>query len=257
MTSTTSSLIGTAAELLRRARSAIALTGAGVSTASGIPDFRSPRSGLWAEVDPMEVASLATFRYTPERFFDWVRPLADLMCRAQPNPAHLALAQLEAMGLLQGVITQNIDLLHSRAGSRRVLEVHGSLESATCVRCYAVWHDQPGLKAFVDYGQLPTCADCGGLLKPNITLMGEQLSTGVMQAARQAARNCDVMLVAGSSLEVLPAANLPLEAFQFGAQIIVVNLQPTYIDDRATVRIQGNAAVILPQLAQQAGDSNA
>ncbi len=242
-----------AADLLRRARSAVALTGAGLSTPSGIPDFRSPESGLWAQSDPLEVASLLTFRYEPERFFEWVRPLAALVRQAQPNPAHLALAQLEAAGQLQSVLTQNIDGLHRRAGSRSVLELHGGLSTATCVRCYKRWPGAPVLDAFIDSGALPACADCGGLLKPDVTLMGEELVAGVLKAARWAARHCDVMLIAGCSLEVMPVAGLPMEAVEHGAQLIVVNRQPTYVDERAAVLIEGDVAEVLPQIAQTIG----
>src|SRR5688572_638487 len=182
--------IAQAAALLRRARSAVALTGAGLSTPSGIPDFRSPQSGLWAQADPLEVASLLTFRYNPERFFAWVRPLAALVRSAQPNAAHLALARMEAAGWLKSVLTQNIDGLHRRAGSRSVLELHGGLSTATCVRCYRRWPGGPVLDVFIDTGALPACADCGGLLKPDVTLMGEELATGVLKAARWAARHC-------------------------------------------------------------------
>jgi NAD-dependent deacetylase len=232
----------------------VVLTGAGVSTRSGIPDFRSPQSGLWAKSDPLEVASLLTFRYEPERFFEWVRPLASLIRRAQPNSAHTALAALEAAGRLRQVLTQNIDGLHQRAGSRQVLELHGGLSTATCVRCFA---RQPGLAlidAFIETGRAPLCPGCSALLKPDVTLMGEELAVGVLQAARQAARDCDVMLVAGCSLEVMPAAGLPLEALEHGAKLILVNYHPTYMDEQATVLIEGDVAEVLPLLAQAAGD---
>ncbi len=245
--------IAQAADLLRHARSALALTGAGLSTPSGIPDFRSPQSGLWAQADPLEVASLLTFRYEPERFFAWVRPLAALVRQARPNPAHTALAQLEAAGRLKSVLTQNIDGLHRRAGSRSVLELHGGLATATCVRCYKRWPGEPVLDAFIDSGTLPSCADCGGLLKPDVTLMGEELAAGVLRAARWAARDCDVMLVAGCSLEVMPAAGLPLDALEHGARLILVNWQPTYVDERAAVLIEGDVAEVLPQIALAAG----
>jgi NAD-dependent deacetylase len=245
--------IAQAAALLRRARSAVALTGAGLSTPSGIPDFRSPQTGLWAQTDPLEVASLLTFRYEPERFFAWVRPLAALLRQARPNAGHNALAALEAAGRLQAVITQNIDGLHHRAGSQRVLALHGGLESATCVRCFARWPGKPVLEAFIETGALPYCTGCGGLLKPDVTLMGEELPVAVLHAAQQAARECDVMLVAGCSLEVMPAAGLPLEALRHGAQLILVNFRPTYIDERATVLIEGDVAEVLPQIAQAAG----
>ena len=238
-----------AAELLRRSRSTVALTGAGVSTPSGIPDFRSPQSGLWAQADPMDVASLSTFRCQPERFYAWVRPLAARIRQARPNPAHLALAALQAAGRLQTVLTQNIDGLHQQAGSHPVLELHGGLASATCLRCYARWPGLPVLDEFINTGALPRCARCGGLLKPDVTLMGEELPVGVLQAARQAVRACDVLLVAGCSLEVVPAATLPLEALGHGARLILINYQPTYLDERSAVLIHGDVSAVLPMLA--------
>jgi NAD-dependent deacetylase len=242
--------IAQAAALLGRARSAVALTGAGLSTPSGIPDFRSPQSGLWAESDPLDVASLSTFRYEPERFFAWVRPLAARVRAAQPNPAHQALAQLEAMGRLQTVLSQNIDGLHQKAGSRSVLELHGGLATVTCVRCYTRWPGPPVLDDFIATGALPRCSACGGLLKPDVTLMGEELPVGVLQAAQRSVRACDVLLVAGCSLEVMPAAGLPMEALGHAAQLILVNYLPTYVDERAAVLIEGDVAEILPRIAQ-------
>src|SRR5436190_22704167 len=134
-----SQLIDKAAALLRTSRSAVALTGAGLSTPSGIPDFRGSPTSVWADENPLEVASSLTFRYEPERFFVWVRPLARLMQQAEPNDAHRALAALETQGILHTLITQNIDGLHCRAGSQNVLEIHGSLRTATCIRCRAIW----------------------------------------------------------------------------------------------------------------------
>jgi NAD-dependent deacetylase len=243
-------LVAQAADLIGRAQYAVALTGAGISTPSGIPDFRSPQSGMWERADPFEVASLLAFRYEPERFYAWVRPLAALMRQAQPNPAHCALAELEQRGRLRAVITQNIDELHTRAGSRHVLEVHGSLQSATCLHC-GVQHRGQGLfDRFVADGQAPRCPDCGAVVKPDVILMGEELRQDVLHAARREARRCDVMLVAGSSLEVMPAAGLPQEALAYGARLILVNLQPTYLDERATVLIRGDVAGVLPQIAR-------
>lgn len=244
--------IDQAATLLRESRLVVALTGAGISTPSGIPDFRSPGAGLWTEADPFEVASLLTFRYEPERFFAWVRPLARVIDRAQPNPAHLALAELEARQQLAAVITQNIDGLHTRAGSRTVHEVHGTMNTATCVRCFASLPAAERLARFVDDGVIPRCPGCGGLLKPDVTLMGEQLPARVLQAARRAARACDLMMVVGSSLEVMPAAGLPLEALNYGARLVLINLLPTFVDDRADVLIQADAAAVLPEIARLA-----
>lgn len=240
-----------AAELLRDARRAVALTGAGISTPSGVPDFRSAESGLWQQADPMEVASLCGFRADPRRFYEWVSPLARTLRNAQPNPAHLALARLEAMGRLTAVITQNIDMLHSRAGSRCVLEVHGHLREATCIACYHVMPAEELLAAWLDRQVLPGCPCCGGAMKPNAILFGEQLPARVFTEARLAARNCDVMLVAGSSLEVYPAADLPDVALNAGAAVIVVNREPTHIDDRAAVVIRADVAVALPALVDE------
>jgi NAD-dependent deacetylase len=248
--------IARAAALWRQAHSVVALTGAGLSTGSGIPDFRSPWSGLWTGADPMVVASLETFRYTPETFFAWVRPLAGQMRGAEPNAAHRALASLETQGRLHTVITQNIDELHRRAGSQRVLEIHGSLGTATCVRCLRAWPAAELLDRFVADGLLPRCPACAGLLKPDVTLMGEELLASVWRDARQAARRCDLMIVAGSSLEVMPAGGLPVEAVNSGAQLIIINQEPTYVDERADVVIHADVNQVLPRMLDAIGGAH-
>lgn len=237
-----------AADLLRAAKHAVALTGAGHSTASGIPDFRSPESGLWEKYDPMVVASIQSFLANPRLFYDWIRPLARQTAEAKPNPAHYALARLEAQGILKAVITQNIDDLHTQAGSRRVLELHGNLRTATCVRCGKKVASEPIVRRFLEEDWLPTC-ECGGAIKPDVVLFGEMLPVDVFMAADAEARACDVMLVAGSSLEVYPAADLPFVARQHGARLIIVNLQPTPADGVAEVVIHDNVAVALPRIA--------
>jgi NAD-dependent deacetylase len=248
-----SKLIDEAAALLRTSHSAVALTGAGLSTPSGIPDFRGSPASLWAEENPLDVASSLTFRYEPERFFVWVRPLARLMQQAEPNDAHRALAALETQGILHTLITQNIDGLHCRAGSRHVLEIHGSLRTATCIRCHANWPAGAALLGFINSGALPACPGCGGLMKPDVVLMGEELPVGVLRSARRAAEACDVMLVAGTALEVMPASELPLTALSAGAQVIMVNKEPTFVDDRAAVVLRGDVAEVLPRLAAAVG----
>jgi NAD-dependent deacetylase len=245
--------IDRAASLLRTAHHAVALTGAGISTGSGIPDFRSPGSGMWEQVDPLEVASIYAFRRKPEVFYNWIRPLARRVIEAQPNPAHQVLAQFEQAGLLQAVITQNIDGLHQRAGNRHVLEVHGHLREATCVRCYRIFPADSFIERFLSDGSIPTCPACGNTLKTNAILFGEALPELVMHAAKRQTRECDLMLVAGSSLEVVPAADLPRLACDHGARLIIVNLQPTYLDDQADVTIHDDVVVILPQIAQACG----
>lgn len=242
--------VSQAAHLIKNARHAVALTGAGISTPSGIPDFRSPGSGLWEQVDPMVIASLWGFMEHPQAFYDWFRPLAKLMFTAQPNPAHLALAELEALGRLHAVITQNIDNLHQRAGSKRVLEVHGHLREATCIRCYHLVPTQPLIDKFLEDGLAPTCEQCGGVLKPNVVFFGEMLPASVMYEAEQESKTCDVMLVAGSSLEVMPAADLPLVAKKRGAKLIIVNNTPTYADRHAEVVLHEDVAIALPRIVE-------
>jgi NAD-dependent deacetylase len=243
--------ISRAVALLRQARYVVALTGAGISTASGIPDFRSPGSGMWEQYDPMEVASIYAFRQHPDKFYDWIRPLVMMMLTARPNAGHQALADLETLDCLRAVITQNIDGLHQAAGTREVLELHGHFREATCVRCYQTLPSQALLNDFLASGEVPRCAACGGVMKPNAVLFGEQLPVRVVNAAMAHVRRADVMLVAGSSLEVLPAANIPLEVRERGGRLIVVNLTPTYVDEWADVVIHADVADVLPRIVEQ------
>jgi NAD-dependent deacetylase len=238
-----------AGSLLKSARHAVVLTGAGISTPSGIPDFRSQGSGLWNQDNPMEVASLSAFRRRPDRFFAWLRPLAAQIVRANPNPAHQALADLEKAGLIKAVITQNIDGLHQAAGSQAVLELHGSTKSLTCLSCHKSYLIGLFLEEFVEQGKLPYCRHCGKLLKPDIVLFEEMLPAPVWQQAEMHCRQADLVLVVGSSLEVSPARGLPWIAFQHGAQLIILNYTPTYLDAHASVVIHADAAEILPQMA--------
>ncbi len=239
-----------AAELFRRARHAVALTGAGISTPSGIPDFRSPDTGLWSKTDPMAVASIFTFSTQPEAFYEWMRPTARLFFDAVPNAAHLALAELEEMGLLKTVVTQNIDNLHQRAGSKRVLELHGHLREAVCMRCERVFPTEGMLYGCLLEGKVPRCDGCGGVLKPKAIFYGEPLPMDVLLDAQMEAETCDLMLVAGSSLEVVPAANLPFVASSLGADLIIVNHMRTPADERAEVVIHDDVADVLPAIVE-------
>lgn len=243
--------ISQAAQLLQRAKRVVALTGAGISTPSGIPDFRSPGSGLWKRADPMEVASFWGFNAHPDSFYEWFKPLVELIVNAQPNPAHRALAELETMGKLRTVITQNIDDLHQVAGSQRVLQVHGHMRQATCIRCMHQVDATPLIREYLRDSSVPRCTQCGGPMKPNVVLFGEMLPVRVMYDAEQEAQQCDVMLVAGSSLEVAPAGDLPLVAKKHGAQIIIVNQSPTIADAHARVILRDDVAVALPKIVAQ------
>ena len=220
----------------------VVLTGAGISTESGIPDFRSP-TGIWASVDPVEVASLQAVRRDPTRVWDFYRLRIHTLLEAQPNQGHLALAELERRGLIEAVVTQNIDLLHTRAGSHEVVEVHGSIRSAVCLRCGG---EEPleSVLAQLEARPMPTCPECDAILKPGVVLFGELLPEGVMERATELARGAELVLVVGSSLEVWPVAGLPLEARAFA----IVNRGPTSLDDRALTRIDGAAGEILPEL---------
>jgi len=244
--------LASAARLLRASRGAVALTGAGISTPSGVPDFRSPGSGLWETCDPMEVASLLAFRHHPDQFYEWVRPLAVRVLRAEPNPAHLALARLERAGHLLGVVTQNIDDLHLRAGSHCVVEIHGHLREATCVRCRTVVPTAGLLQSFVETGQVPHCAACNGALKPNAVLFGEELPFQAVHQAQSLFREADLVLVVGSSLEVTPAALFPVQALNAGARLIIFNREPTYLDERADFIFRDDVAEVLPCLIDEA-----
>jgi len=240
-----------AAELFRQAKRAVILTGAGISTPSGIPDFRSEGTGLWSRDEPMEVASLTTFRYAPERFYKWFRPLASSIVNAQPNPAHIALAELEQIGRLKVIITQNMDALHHKAGSQNVIEMHGTLRTLSCTQCFQQFDSTPFLRPFVERGDIPHCAHCGGVLKPDVILFGEQLPQKAWLQAQRASRECDLMLVAGSSLEVLPVAGLPMQAIDRGAHLIIVNNTPTYLNVRADLAILEDVSAILPAIVTQ------
>ncbi len=243
------SAINQAINILKAAKHVVALTGAGISTGSGIPDFRSPASGLWDEIDPMEVATITAFRQNPQAFFDWIRPLMQKIMAAQPNPAHLALAHMEKYGPLQGIITQNIDVLHTKAGSQTIHEVHGHLRDMTCLNCLETFQSQDVMQNFLEDGGIPLCPTCQGILKPNVILFGEILPMLVLNRAKRLAQACDVMLVAGSSLEVAPAGDLPMLAKFAGAKVIIVNYHETHLDYLADVVIHADVTAVLPQFA--------
>ena len=240
--------IATTAKWLHNAQYPVAFTGAGISTPSGIPDFRSPSSGMWESADPMKVASIYGFRHNPQAFYDWVRPLTTKTIQAKPNPAHLALYHLEQIGKLEAIVTQNIDMLHTEAGNSTIYELHGHLREATCINCFHIYDGKPILEKFLDDGKVPHCPECNGVIKPNVILFGEQLPIIQFQNAKKAARNCDFMLVVGSSLEVAPASDIPALAKQCGAKVVIVNLEPTVMDNMADMVIHGDAAEILPAI---------
>lgn len=237
------------ADLIRSASSVVVLTGAGVSTPSGIPDFRSPFSGLWNTFDPMEVASIWGFHDNPERFYRWFMPVARAIRAARPNAAHHALAALERAGKLDLLITQNIDGLHQQAGSSAVVELHGDIRSARCLGC-AEETPSDTLWERVERGEVLRCADCGNLLKPNAILFGEPLPYESLRRAQEAALRCDLMVAIGTSLEVEPASDLPHLARRRGSRLAIINRQPTSVDTLADVTVRGDIGSVLPQLLE-------
>lgn len=238
-----------AARVLAGSRNTVALTGAGVSTESGLPDFRSA-DGLWAGFDPMEVASLSAFRRRPEAFYAFYRARLARLAAARPNPAHRALVALEMHGLT-AVITQNVDGLHQQAGSRRVIELHGNLRESACLACGWVGPISV-IAAALERGELPSCPVCGARLKPNVVLFEELLPEAAYREADRCVRSAQVLLVVGSSLQVTPAAWFPGIARSAGARVVIVNDSPTPEDETADVVLRGRAGEILPELVAAA-----
>ncbi|MGI8585852.1 MAG: SIR2 family NAD-dependent protein deacylase, partial [Thermoleophilaceae bacterium] len=220
----------------------VALTGAGVSVPSGIPDFRSPGTGLWRNVNPMEVAHIDAFRRDPERFWRLYGDRFATLHDKRPNAAHEALAELERRGILRGVVTQNIDRLHRAAGSRRVVEVHGSIEWSVCLECGARVELERVLELLDADQRPPLCDGCERPLKPDVVLFGELLPENAMAEAKALAAETDLMLCVGSSLEVYPVAALPEITLARGGKLAIVTLGPTAYDDRAAVRLGGDVA---------------
>jgi NAD-dependent deacetylase len=215
------------------------LTGAGISVPSGIPDFRSPGTGLWEKVDPMEVAHIEVFHSDPARFWSYYRPRFGMLADKQPNRAHAVLAELERRGMLDAVITQNIDRLHRKAGSKRVIEVHGTIETSSCVRCPASYSID-AVEELFDPGGVARCDQCGGPVKPDVVLFGELLPERAMEEAQALAQSAQLMVCVGSSLEVYPVASLPATTVARGGALAIVTKGPTPYDQQADVRLDGD-----------------
>jgi NAD-dependent protein deacetylase/lipoamidase len=233
------------AGLLRDASSVVALTGAGISVPSGIPDFRSPGTGLWENVDPMEVAHIDAWRRDPERFWHFYGDRFQSLKDKQPNGAHHALVELERRGVLTAVVTQNIDMLHRKAGTRDLVEVHGTIEHSSCLACGAQFPlEDVRARQAEDGAGVPRC-DCERPLKPDVVLFGEFLPEGAMERAGELAAQADVLLCVGSSLEVWPIAQLPQVTRASGGEVAIVTAGPTPYDDMAAVKLDGDVVAEL------------
>jgi NAD-dependent deacetylase len=228
------------ARLVAEAGSVVALTGAGISVPSGIPDFRTPGTGLWEKVDPMEVAHIDVFRRDPERFWLFYGERFQSLRDKEPNGAHRALAELERRGLLDAVVTQNIDRLHARAGTRELVEVHGSIGHSRCLACGARFAlDDARGRLAADPRGIPRC-DCGEPLKPDVVLFGELLPAAALDRAERLAAGADLLLCVGSSLEVYPVAQLPATTLAAGGKVVLVTQGSTPYDGRAALKLSGD-----------------
>ena len=244
--------IARAAELIGGAGRGLALTGAGVSAESGIPTFRG-EGGLWTRYDPVKVASIEYFMADPSAYWRVSRDRGQVALAARPNAGHRALAALEASGRLTAVVTQNTDGLHQDSGSREVIEIHGSSRTVRCLDCGNT-ETRGDVQARLGVEMPPLCKVCGGtFLKPTVVLFGEPMPQAAIQQAFALTRTADVMLVVGSSLVVYPAADIPLVALRSGAQLIVINAEPTPFDQLAAVVVRGRSGEVLPQIVDLIG----
>jgi NAD-dependent deacetylase len=232
------------AEVMRRRQPSVVVTGAGISTESGIPDFRSA-GGIWAQYDPYEVAHIDAFRRDPARVWEFYARRLEVLAEAEPNDGHRALAELEERGWIRAVVTQNVDGLHARAGSREVVEVHGSLREAECIHCGVRVPTADALEQL----PLPACPECGEVLKPGVVMFGELLPVEAIERAQRLAAEAGLLLVVGSSLEVHPVAALPGDTLGAGGALAIVNRGSTPWDSRAEVVVDGGAGETLGALA--------
>ena len=239
------------AQLFRERGPAVVLTGAGISTESGIPDFRSP-TGIWAQYDPAEYATVEAFRADPYKVWSFYSRRLRVLVEARPNSGHEALAELERTRRVSAVVTQNIDGLHQRAGSREVVEVHGSIRSSTCLHCGASY-ELDELLGLLEDGEAPICPRCGAVVKPDVVMFGELLPQAAIDRALLLARETRLLLVVGSGLEVWPVSGLPQETYDAGGAVAIVNKGPTSFDDRAAVKWDGAAGESLTALVRELG----
>jgi NAD-dependent deacetylase len=245
------------AELLAGSKRAVVLTGAGVSVPSGIPDFRSPGTGLWEKVDPMEVAHIDAWRRDPDRFWRFYGERFAGLRDKRPNGAHEAIAELELRGIVRGVITQNIDRLHRLAGSRRVIEVHGSIDRSVCMECGGKVDLERVIELLASGDGAPECLACVAPLKPDVVLFGELLPAAAMAEAHALAAGADLMLCVGSSLEVYPVASLPAVTREAGGRLALVTQGPTPYDAQAEMKLDGDVVHELEAVLRALHESGA
>ena len=235
-------LLNQAADIIIKGKFNIALTGAGISVESGIPDFRS-KGGLWTKYDPSEYATIDAFKRDPEKVWQMIKEMDELLEKAKPNKAHIGLAELEKMGLLHGIITQNVDNLHQEAGSSNVIEYHGTSKTLSCLWCGRRYNKEEKKNEY------PPRCECGKILKPDIVFFGEPIPQDAMARSFQMASRADVLLVIGTSAVVSPANTIPSIAKQNGANVIEINKERTWLTDSITdIFLEGSAGEIISEL---------
>ncbi len=244
------------AESLIESNHAVALTGAGASTESGIPDFRTPGKGLWEKIRDLSPFTLMGFRKNPEKFYDIGSQIFETVANSEPNLTHYALAELERMGIIKSIITQNIDSLHQKAGSKNVIEIHGHFRNLECINCHIEYTLEEILKYYkkesvIQMEKPPRCPKCGGILKPTIVLFGEKLPEEEFKKATEEIKKADLLIVIGSSLLVHPVNSFPMKVIENGGELILINLQSTPYDSLASIVVREKAGIFMKEVLHQ------
>ena len=242
-------------EILLQHPFCVALTGAGLSTRSGLPDFRSPGKGLWEQLEKMppersEVMTLQGFKERPEVFYSHFRLFLEMILSAEPNQAHTALAEMEAGGYIQAIITMNGDMLHQKAGSQKVIEMHGTIDRAVCISCYQPDGGIYYWQRYIENGKLPQCRHCGGIMKPDVILTGEQLPVQMVLKAKKLLHECAAILAVGTSFSGGPVMRWVEKAREQRKKMVIINLSPTILDSVADVVIRADVVDVLPAIAE-------
>jgi len=239
------------AQLILKAQNIVILTGAGMSTESGIADFRSPETGLWEKVDPYEFGSVHSYVANTSKNLKFMLEMGMTIFRAKPNKGHKSITKLQKMDKLKGVITQNIDGLHQKAHTKNIVELHGTVNESKCMRCHKVYPITTMINQVLNGNYSPSCEVCQGLLKPNAIFFGEPLLSETLIKADKMIEDCDLMIVLGSSLLVYPAAHYPDKASSNGTKLVIINIQETHIDKYAEVVIHDKIGEVFPQIVEK------
>ncbi|KAA0258868.1 NAD-dependent protein deacylase [Deferribacter autotrophicus] len=238
------------AEKIKNSKNIVVFTGAGISTESGIPDFRSPKTGLWNKYSDLDFITIDGFKRNPDKFYDFALETFDIIFKANPNDAHYFIANLEKKGKVKAVITQNIDGLHQKAGSKNVLQLHGDLTKSICLSCNVQFSTRRMFEIAKKLKAAPKCPQCGGIIKPNVVFFGESLPADILEESITYSKNCDLFIVMGSSLVVMPAALLPGYAKEAGATVVILNKTPTPYDSLADIVINDTLSKIVKELEE-------